>query len=101
MEIALLKQPHHASSILEGGITATGGALTLIKIFITMDLYRWKPYGTYIYGDPNDATPIHLFPDSVPEKINTVHPYTTKEILGVWQCASRNMDTQIEMLNSK
>ena len=66
-----------------------------------MALYRWRLDGIHIYGDPNEAIPIHLFPNGVPEKIETVHPDTAKDIMGVWQCASGNMDTQIEVIQEK
>ena len=72
----------HTVSIWEVGLKATGGALTLIKSFITMALYRWMPDGIHLYGEPKEAIPIHLFPDGVPTEIETVHPDTAKEIMG-------------------
>ena len=100
-EIDLLQRLQHAVSIWEGGLRATGGALTLLKSFLTIALYRWKQDGTYFYADPSEAIPVYLSPDGVPAQIDTVHPDMAKEIMGVWQCASGKMDTQIEMMQAK
>ena len=78
-----------------------GGALTVIKSFCTLAIYRWKLDGTHYYGNPALATQLYLTPDGAPEPIDMLHPDTAKELMDVWQCASRKMDKQIEMMKTK
>ena len=83
-EEEIILRLQRAVSIWEGGLRSTGGALTVIKSFCTFSIYRWKLDGTHFYGDPSSATQLYLTPDGAQDPIDTLHPDTAKEVMGVW-----------------
>ena len=97
----MLVRLQRAVSIWEVGLKSTGGALTVIKSFHTLVIYRWKLDGTHFYGDSASATQLYFTPEGLPKPIDTLHPDTAKEVMGVWQCASGKTETQMEMMKTK